>query len=317
MVSPDLTSRTLRLGTRGSLLARAQSQQIADELIRVHPGLRVELVLVNTTGDRITDKPLHDIGGKGLFTKELEIALLNREIDFAVHSFKDVPVTMPLVEEATTELVIAAVPKRVDPRDVMVMRDPNVARLIDRARVGSSSLRRRCQILDAAPGVRVEPLRGNIDTRLKKVRAGEFDVIVLAMAGLLRTGLFDQTYMKPLPFESMLPAAGQGALALQCRRDDQDTNSILGKLNDPITAQCVATERAVVQALNGDCHSPIAALATMHHDKSGSGLFTLRAAVGQPGGEPPVLRAEVSVKQADYSPDSLARGVVTALHRQS
>jgi len=162
----------------------------------------------------------------------------------------------------------------------------------------------------------VEPLRGNIDTRLKKLRAGEFDAVILAMAGLLRAGLFDPSYMKPIPVHSMLPAAGQGALALQCRCDDANTRAVLAKLNDPTTAKCVAAERAVVLALDGDCHSPIAALATFH-DKSGDGQFHLQAAVGQPGGEPPVIRAEVSVKQADFSPCALAAAVVTALRSQS
>jgi hydroxymethylbilane synthase len=305
-------SQVLRLGTRGSLLARTQSQLIADELMKIHTGLRIELVIVKTTGDRITDKALHEIGGKGLFTKEIEIALINGEIDFAVHSFKDVPVTMPLVEAAAEKLVIAAVPKREDPRDVMIMHKPDVVALADRAVVGSSSLRRRCQILDASPKVRVVALRGNIDTRLRKLRAGEFDVVILAMAGLLRAGLYDPSYMKPLPVDQMLPAAGQGALALQCRRDDSPTRAILSNLNDPVTEQCVAAERAVVRALNGDCHSPIAALATFH-DKFGPGMFNLRVTVGQPGGEPPVKRAEISVKPADFTPETFAAAVVTAL----
>ena len=276
----------LRLGTRGSLLARKQSQLVADELSRLHPGLRVELVTVRTTGDRITDRPLHDVGGKGLFTKELEQALLAREIDFAVHSYKDVPVTMPLVDESN--LVVAAVPPRADPRDVAVMRDPSQGPLPRGAKVGTSSLRRRCQLLELDEDFTVLPLRGNIDTRLRKVREGEYDVIVLAMAGLLRAGLYDPATMRPL---DLLPAPGQGALALQCRRDDEQTRLLLEPMNDGDTALCVAQERAVVAALNGDCHSPIAALATIKRDTAGRREVQLRAAVGGRGGVPPVVRA--------------------------
>ena len=284
----DPASPILRLGTRGSLLARTQSQLVADELMRGHPGLRVELVTVRTTGDRITDRPLHDVGGKGLFTKELEQALLADEVDFAVHSFKDVPVTMPLVE--TSNLVIAVVPKREDPRDAVVMRDPSKGPLPHRARVGTSSLRRQAQLLELGNDFTVVPLRGNIDTRLRKVRDGEYDVIVLAMAGLLRAGLFDPSYMTPLdPAKGMLPAPAQGALALQCRADDAQTRDLLTPLNDPTTAACVAAERGVVRGLNGDCHSPIAALATVDAPE---GQMWLRAAVGARDGQPPVVRAE-------------------------
>lgn len=276
----------LRLGTRGSLLARAQSQLVADQLTAVHAGLRVELVVVKTTGDRITDRPLYDLGGKGLFTKELEQALLAGDIDFAVHSFKDVPVTMPLVDPS--DLVIAAVPRRVDPRDVVAMHDPSRGPLPRGAKVGTSSLRRRCQVLEAGKGMTVLSLRGNIDTRLRKVRDGDYDVVVLAMAGLLRAGLYDPSYMTPLDVDAMLPAPGQGALALQCRRDDGRTRGILSALNDAESDVCVAAERAVVMALNGDCHSPIAALAIT--EQNGKGLY-LRAAAGQRDGGTPVVRA--------------------------
>jgi len=291
----DPASPILRLGTRGSLLARTQSQLVADELMRRRPGLRVELVTVRTTGDRITDRPLHEMGGKGLFTKELEQALLAKDVDFAVHSFKDVPVTMPLVD--TSDLVIAAVPKREDPRDVVVMRDPSKGPLPHQARVGTSSLRRQAQLLELGNDFTILPLRGNIDTRLRKVRDGEYDVVVLAMAGLMRAGLFDALFMKPLdPGKAMLPAAAQGALALQCRADDARTRDLLTTLNDPATAACVAAERGVVRGLNGDCHSPIAALATVD---AADGQMSLLAAVGARDGRPPVVRAEASGPAAD------------------
>jgi hydroxymethylbilane synthase len=306
----DPASPILRLGTRGSLLARTQSQLVADELMRRRPGLRVELVTVRTTGDRITDRPLHEMGGKGLFTKELEQALLAKDVDFAVHSFKDVPVTMPLVD--TSDLVIAAVPKREDPRDVVVMRDPSKGPLPHQARVGTSSLRRQAQLLELGNDFTILPLRGNIDTRLRKVRDGEYDVVVLAMAGLMRAGLFDALFMKPLdPGKAMLPAAAQGALALQCRADDARTRDLLTTLNDPATAACVAAERGVVRALNGDCHSPIAALATVD---AADGQMSLLAAVGARDGRPPVVRAEASGPAAD-APALVSRVVKLLLSR--
>src|SRR4051812_42678062 len=167
MSANELSENVLRLGTRGSLLAKMQSQQVANALEAAWPGVRVELVTIVSTGDRVQDRPLHDIGGKGLFTKELEQALLDRQIDFAVHSFKDVPVTMPLVDQS--DLVIAAVPQREDPRDVVAMRDPARGTWPRNARVATSSLRRRCQVLAMGTAVTIVPVRGNIDTRLRKL----------------------------------------------------------------------------------------------------------------------------------------------------
>jgi hydroxymethylbilane synthase len=281
---------TLRLGTRGSLLARTQSQLVADGLRLAHPAVRVELVIVQTTGDRITDRPLHDLGGKGLFTKELEQALIDGQVDFAVHSFKDVPVTMPLVDE--TQLVVAAVPRRVDPVDVLVRIDaqgfsPGLMSLPPGARVGTGSLRRRCQLLAARPDLRIEPLRGNVDTRVRKLRQGQYDAVVLAKAGLVRSNLYDAAIMTDLPADLLLPAPGQGALALQCRHDDDRTVNLLRDLDDPPTWTCVNAERAIVAGLGGDCHSPIAALATIEQ-----GRLRLRTAVGARGGALPVIRSE-------------------------
>ena len=274
----------VRLGTRGSLLARAQSQLVADELQRVHPGLRVELVTITTTGDRVTDRPLHELGGKGLFTKEIEQALLAGEIDFAVHSFKDVPVTMPLVD--TSRLIIAATPKREDPRDVVAMRDPSSGAIQGQATVATSSLRRACQILSLAPDAKIVPVRGNIDTRLRKLREGQFDLLILAMAGLKRANLFDPAYMRALEPDTMLPAPAQGALALECRTDDDRTRRLLSVIDDPETRACVELERSVVAVLEGDCHSPIAALSQCQDDK-----IHLRVRVGAAGGGLPVIEA--------------------------
>lgn len=285
----ELSSRNvLRLGTRGSMLAKAQSQQVASALETAWPGLRVELVTCVSTGDRIQDKPLHDLGGKGLFTKELEEALLRGEFDFAVHSLKDVPVTMPLVD--TADLVITSVPKREDPRDLLVTTGArSIAELKQGAIVGTGSLRRKSQLLALRPDLGVEMIRGNIDTRLRKQRDGQYDAIVLALAGVRRAGLYDESFMSPIPPDDMLPAAGQGALALQCRRDATRVREILAKLDDPASRTCVELERAVVLALNGDCHSPIAALATIDGDTA-----HLRARVGGRGGSPRIISAAAS-----------------------
>jgi hydroxymethylbilane synthase len=299
------TPITLRLGTRGSLLARSQSQIVANAVEKAHPGVHVELVTVKTSGDRIADRPLHDLGGKGLFTKEIEQALLSGEVDFAVHSFKDVPVTMPLVDQA--DLVIAAVPAREDPRDVLVSQAAHsVVQLPPEAKVGTGSLRRRCQLLALRPDLRVEMIRGNIDTRLRKLREGQFNAIVVAAAGLNRAGLFDHASMEVIGSDVILPAPGQGALALQCRRDDASTRALLAALNDSDAAECVEPERAVVGALQGDCHSPIAALATVSGDQ-----MTLEAAVGARDGAPPVVRARAAARRTDAA--GVVREVVASL----
>jgi hydroxymethylbilane synthase len=299
------SSPSLRLGTRASLLARTQSQMVADELTRRHRGLRVELVFCKTTGDKIQDRPLHEAGGKGLFTKELEEALLAGTVDFAVHSFKDVPVTMPLVDQSN--LIIAAVPTREGVCDVMVStKAKSIDGLPRGAKVGTGSLRRRCQLLAIRPDLNVEPIRGNVDTRIRKQREGQCDAVILAMAGLKRSALFDQNDMTPIPLEQVLPAAAQGALAIQCRREDVRTMALLGVLSDPVSFLCVRIERSVVAALNGDCHSPIAALATVE-----AGIVHLRVAVGARGGELPLLRAEASaeVKNAEEARDRVIKSL--------
>jgi hydroxymethylbilane synthase len=260
---------------------------VAHELERAHADrfLRVELKIFKTTGDQIADRPLHEVGGKGLFTKELELALLAGEIDFAVHSFKDVPVTMPLVDQ--TELVIAAVPTREDPRDVLVSRKARrIQEVPQGSRVGTGSLRRRAQVLRLRPDLQVESIRGNIDTRLRKTTDGQYDAVILALAGLKRTELFAPATMQAIEIDDLLPAPGQGALALQCRADNERARRYLSALNDESTATCVAAERKLVQSLHGDCHSPIAALATIE-----AGMLHLRASVGARDGKPPVVDA--------------------------
>jgi hydroxymethylbilane synthase len=293
---PVMAEQTLKLGTRGSRLALAQSEQIAAALRAAHPGLFVKLITISTTGDRITNQPLYEFGGKGLFTKELELALLDKRIDFAVHSYKDIPTTMPLVDQSA--LAIAATPPRADPRDALVL-SPALANgrrggsvfdlLPNGARVGTGSLRRRAQLRDRRPDLQILPLRGNIDTRLRKLDDGDeskLDAIVLAHAGLDRAGLWDGAMMIPIPFEEMLPAAGQGALALQCRADDAATRQLLAAIHSLETAACVVAERAVVRLLEGDCHSPIGALAVIDGPK-----MRLSTAVAARDGNPPVLHS--------------------------
>jgi hydroxymethylbilane synthase len=229
--------------------------------------------------------PLHELGGKGLFVKELEQALLEGNVDLAVHSFKDLPVTQPLVDQSN--LLIAEVPGRSDPRDVLIsMRAKRIDQLPSGATVATGSLRRRCQLLARRPDLKIAPIRGNIDTRIGALRAGKFDATILAMAGIERAGLMDASIMYPVDSGEILCAAGQGALALQCRRDDAETLRIVRPLDELAARRCVEAERAVVAALRGDCHSPIAALATIENQK-----LHLRANVGGRDGNPPVISA--------------------------
>ncbi|MGN6369254.1 MAG: hydroxymethylbilane synthase [Phycisphaerae bacterium] len=280
--------RYLRLGARPSTLSLAQSRGVAQAIEALHPHVAVEIVAISTTGDQITDRPLHDFGGKGLFTKQLELALLEGRVDFAVHSYKDVPVTMPLVDPAG--LVIAATPARVDSRDVLVSQvAKSIHQLRRGARVGTGSLRRKAQLLAIRPDLEIEMIRGNIDTRLAKY-AEKFDAIVLAAAGLKRAKLFDGTCMTAISANVLIPAAGQGALALQCLAGAEDVRKILGVLSDAETDLAVGVEREVVRLLEGDCKSPIAAAATVNE-----GVLHLRVAVGRAEGLPPVLKADVRV----------------------
>ncbi len=283
--------RPLRLGTRGSPLAVAQSTQVADALRRL--GHAVELHVIRTTGDRIQDRPLADAGGKGLFTKEIELALIAGEIDLAVHSYKDVPVTMPLVDESG--LTMAAVPARADPADVIVTAGaggrtgPDAVRALrPGARVATGSLRRRCQLLAIRPDLDVIGIRGNIDTRLRKWRDGAADAVVLAAAGLVRAGLSDPAVTAAFDPDEMVPSAGQGALALQCRADDAATITALSALDDPDTRAAVDAERLVVDLLGADCHSPLGVYA-----RAVGTRLRVTWAIGAAGGDPPVARASV------------------------
>jgi hydroxymethylbilane synthase len=259
-----VASRPLRIGTRGSPMALYQAELVRDRLRAAHPGLAtegaVELVPIRTTGDRVQTRLLAEIGGKGLFTKEIEEALLHRRIDLAVHSLKDMETFLP------PGLAIGCVLKRDDPRDALVARGGSALADLPRgARIGTASLRRRAQLLRRRPDFAIAPIRGNVNTRLGKLDAGEFDALVLALCGLERLGMADLA-SEVLSAEAMLPAVGQGALAVECRGADDEVRTLLAPLHDPPTAACVTAERAMLAALDGSCHTPIAGLATIVDD---------------------------------------------------
>ena len=244
----------LRIGTRGSKLALIQSEWIKSRIQDKHPHVRVILTVIKTTGDKILDSPLSKIGGKGLFVKEIEDALLQNRVDLAVHSMKDVPAELP------EGLMLAAFPEREDPRDALVsVGDASIDQLPRKARLGTSSLRRAAQILHIRPDLDIAPLRGNVDTRLGKLNGGELDCIILATAGLKRMGLEDRI-SQVIPTDKILPAIGQGALGLETRRDDARTIAVISFLNHEPTQVAVAVERAFLKELEGGCQVPIAGL---------------------------------------------------------
>jgi hydroxymethylbilane synthase len=266
--------RLLTVATRRSALALAQCRAFVQRLADIDTGVVLKELQIVTTGDRILDRPLADIGGKGLFVKEIEEALLERRADLAVHSIKDVPGLLP------QGLAIVCIPAREDPRDVLVA---PVHRTLDAlppgARVGTSSLRRMASLKASRPDLDIVPVRGNVDTRLGKVDGGEFDAIVLALAGLVRLGLADRATQILSP-EVSLPAVGQGALGIECREDDDFIRARLAPLHHPETAICVTAERGVLVALGGDCKTPMGA----HAERVG-GSIRLRAFVADEKGD--------------------------------
>lgn len=248
---------TLVLGTRGSKLAVHQTEWVQARLQELAPHVTVTLRRIQTSGDKILDVPLAKIGGKGLFVKEIEEALLSGEIDLAVHSMKDVPTALP------PGLDLLCIPCREDPRDALISRDRRrFADLPQGAKVGTSSLRRQAQLLQARPDLSIIMLRGNLDTRLKKLRDGQFEAIVLAAAGLRRLG-WEHEISEYLAPEISLPAIGQGALGIEGRRDDQFVRSLLSGLEHAPTRTMVRAERALLHRLQGGCQVPIAAHATL------------------------------------------------------
>lgn len=247
----------LKIGTRASALAVTQSEWIKNRIESHHPDISVELIRIKTKGDKIIDSPLAKIGGKGLFVKEIEDALLRKDVDLAVHSIKDVPAELP------DGLCLPVFPEREDPRDAFISRSyATLSDLPEGANIGTGSLRRSSQLLNIRPDLQIVPLRGNVDTRLKRLDAGNMDAVVLAAAGLNRLGL-SKMITELLPPDTLLPAIGQGALGLEIREDDGRTLEILSFMTHRQTEQAVRAERAFLKRLEGGCQVPIAGFAVI------------------------------------------------------
>ena len=282
-----MTKRTIKIATRKSPLAIWQAEFVRDNLLNLHPELNVELIRMTTQGDRILDTPLAKVGGKGLFVKELEHGILAGEADIAVHSMKDVPMAFP------AGLHLPVICQREDPRDAFVSN--TYASLDDLpmgSRVGTSSLRRECQLRNHRPDLMVLPLRGNVNTRLRKLDEGLFDGIILASAGLKRLG-FEERISEAMTPEQSLPAAGQGAVGIETRIDDIEVTSLLAPLRCPRTWIVVSAERAMNKRLAGGCQVPIAGFALIDGDE-----VWLRGLVGRPDGSR-ILTADARAKVED------------------
>ncbi|NOY39466.1 MAG: hydroxymethylbilane synthase [Nitrospirae bacterium] len=260
-------NRKVIIGTRGSRLALWQAEWVKSELQRLYPDLKIELNRIKTTGDKILDVPLAKVGGKGLFVKEIEEALLRQEADIAVHSMKDVPTEFP------AGLHLAVICKREDPRDAFISQTQDQGfkfqkfkDLPEGAVIGTSSLRRSCQLLNIRPDLRIAQLRGNLDTRLKKLDEGQFDAIILAAAGVKRLG-WHERITEVLPPGISLPAIGQGAVGIECRAGDDFINTLIMPLNHLETSVCVRAERAFLKRLEGGCQVPVGAYARLIEGK--------------------------------------------------
>lgn len=289
--------KRIKIGTRGSALALRQAAWVRERIAHRHPALHIEVVRIKTTGDNITDVPLAQVGGKGLFVKEIEEALLRGEIDLAVHSMKDVPSELP------SGLHIGAVTEREDPRDVLVSREGRGLReLPSEARIGTASLRRGAQLLGINPRWEIIALRGNLDTRIRKLKTEDLDAVILAAAGVRRMGLEDKV-TEYLSLEVMLPAVGQGALGIECRKEDA-VNELIAFLNHPESALAVEGERAFLRRLEGGCQVPIAAFGQVR----GGGIF-LRGLVARLDGTH-ILRAEIQGDDAEVAGRRLAEDLL-------
>lgn len=291
----------LTYATRRSKLALAQCRAFVGRLSAANPHLVTSELQIVTTGDKIQDRPLSEVGGKGLFVKEIEEALLDRRADIAVHSIKDVPGVLP------AGLFIACIPEREDARDVLVApMHGGLERLPHGAKVGTSSLRRAVSLRARRPDLQIVPMRGNVDTRLAKVDGGECDAIVLARAGLVRLGL-EHRATEILEPAISLPAVGQGALGIECRVDDEATRACLALLHDAATSRCVAAERGVMIALEGDCKTPLGAYGERRTESDGAVTLYLRAFVCDPDGNN-VRRTEATIAWPASDEDAAAFG---------
>jgi len=293
-----MTNRKIIIGTRASKLALWQAEWVKSELQRLYPGIGVELNKIKTTGDKILDVPLAKVGGKGLFVKEIEEAMLRSEADIAVHSMKDVPTEFP------EGLHLAVICKREDPRDAFITRrkaegERNKFKdLKQGAVIGTSSLRRSCQLLHIRPDLKIEQLRGNLDTRIRKLDEGQFDAIILAAAGVKRLGWSDRI-TEILSIETSLPAIGQGAIGIECRTGG-DINDLIAPLNDPETSVCVRAERAFLKKLEGGCQVPIAAYARLEGK-----VLVMEGLVGNLTGDI-IIKEKIEGAPSDAEPLGLA-----------
>ena len=298
-----MSTNLIRIATRKSPLALWQAEHVRARLLALHPGLQVELLTMSTQGDRILDSPLAKIGGKGLFVKELEQGMLDGRADLAVHSMKDVPAELP------EGLCIGAILEREDPRDAFVSnRYTSVDDLPAGARVGTSSLRRQCQLRARRPDLQLLDLRGNVGTRLGKLDSGDYDAIVLACAGLKRLGMMGRISRELTP-EEMLPAIAQGVIGIECRVDDERVNSLIEPLNHVDTRQRTDAERAMNATLAGGCQAPVAGYSVLN-----DGSIELRGLVGRPDGSDVILgdvrgsTAHAAALGKQLADDLLARG---------
>lgn len=278
----------MKIGTRGSALALTQADWVAARLRQRYPDVKIATVVIKTRGDIMQDVSLVKIGGKGVFVKEIEDALLRGEIDIAVHSMKDVPSELP------DGLHIATIPEREDPRDVLIAKDNRKIESLPRgARIGTGSLRRGMQMRNLLPDVQIVPLRGNLDTRIKKIEAEGLDGVIVAAAGIRRMGWIHRV-SQFIPAEVMLPAVGQGALGIELRADDSSLADMLAFLNHPATSMEVGAERSFLQRLGGGCQLPIAAYAQIRGKE-----LTVRGLVGSLNGRT-MITDEVRGNQSDY-----------------
>lgn len=270
----NISSPDLKIGTRGSPLALVQAHEVCDRLLAMHDGLSVEIVIINTTGDQVQDRRLAEVGGKGLFTKEIQEALIDRRIDLAVHSMKDVETWLP------DETTLAVVLEREDPRDAFLSpRATTLDELPAGAAIGTSSLRRQAQILHRRPDLRVEMLRGNVQTRLRKLEEGVCDATLLALAGLKRLGN-EGLAQSIIETDVILPAVAQGVIGLETRREDSRVLDLVAPLNHAPTWIRVTAERAMLAALDGSCHTPIGGLAEL----SAADRLSLTGLIAMPDG---------------------------------
>lgn len=301
----------LRIATRQSRLALWQAEHVAARLREAHPGLAVTLAPMTTQGDRILDRALAEVGGKGLFIKELELAMTEGRADIAVHSMKDVPSEMP------PGMTLASMLPRADPRDAFVsVRHASFALLPKGARVGTSSLRRQSQLKYARPDLEIITLRGNVDTRLRKLDEGQYDAIILAAAGLVRLGL-DRRITHFFDIDQCVPAVGQGVVGIECRADDERSLRLVRALNDAMAWQCCEAERAFAHRLQGSCQSPIAGLAEIEGTE-----LRLRGVIGSPDGRelyrgsnagPIAAAASLGAQLAERLLDAGARNLLDTL----